>query len=62
MRILMIEDDKELAEITKLRLEKDNFTVDVCLDGAEGLYYMQENMYDLVIWTACFLLWTAPRF
>ena len=49
MRILMIEDDKELAEITKLRLEKDNFTVDVCLDGAEGLYYMQENMYDLVI-------------
>ena len=34
MRILMIEDDKELAEITKLRLEKDNFTVDVCLDGA----------------------------
>ena len=49
MRILMIEDDKELAEITKLRLEKENFTVDVCLDGAEGLYYMQENMYDLVI-------------
>ena len=23
--------------------------MDVCLDGAEGLYYMQENMYDLVI-------------
>ena len=43
MRILIIEDDKELAEITKLRLEKDNFTVDVCLDGAEGLYYMQEQ-------------------
>ena len=59
MRILMIEDDKELAEITKLRLEKENFTVDVCLDGAEGLYYMQENMYD---WTACFLPWTALRF
>ena len=36
MRILMIEDDKELAEITKLRLEKENFTVDVCLDGAGG--------------------------
>ena len=49
MRILIIEDDKDLAQLTKLALEKENFTVDVCLDGAEGLYYMQENMYDLVI-------------
>lgn len=49
MRILIIEDDKDLAQLTKLALEKENFTVDVCLDGAEGLYYMQENMYDLVL-------------
>ena len=47
MRILIIEDDKDLAQLTKLALEKENFTVDICLDGAEGLYYMQENMYDL---------------
>ena len=33
----------------KFRLEKENFTVDVCHDGADGLYYMQETMYDLVI-------------
>ena len=49
MRILIIEDDKDLAQLTKLALEKKNFTVDICLDGAEGLYYMQENMYDLVL-------------
>ena len=49
MRILIIEDDKNLAQLTKLALEKENFTVDICLDGAEGLYYMQENMYDLVL-------------
>ena len=49
MRILIIEDDKELAQLIKLGLEKENFTVDICPDGAEGLYYMQENMYDLVI-------------
>ena len=49
MRILIIEDDKDLAQLTKLALEKENFTVDMCLDGAEGLYYMQENMYDLVL-------------
>lgn len=49
MRILMIEDDKELADVTGRRLEKEGFTVDICLDGEDGLYYMQENMYDLVI-------------
>ena len=48
-KILIIEDDKDLAQLTKLALEKENFTVDICLDGAEGLYYMQENMYDLVL-------------
>lgn len=49
MRILIIEDDKDLAELMKFRLEKENFTVDVRHDGADGLYYMQETMYDLVI-------------
>ena len=49
MQILIIEDDKDLAQLTQLALEKENFTVDVCPDGAEGLYYMQENLYDLVI-------------
>ena len=49
MQILLIEDDKELAQLIKLGLEKENFTVDICLDGSEGLYYMRENMYDLVI-------------
>ena len=49
MRILMIEDDKELCEATKYRLEKEEFQVDVCHDGEEGLYYMQENNHDLVI-------------
>ena len=32
MRILIIEDDKDLAQLTKLALEKENFTVDMCLD------------------------------
>ena len=49
MRSLMIEDDKELCEATKYRLEKEDFLVDVCHDGEEGLYYMQENIHDLVI-------------
>ena len=49
MKILIIEDDTELAEAMRFRLEKEDFTVDICHDGEEGLYYMQENMYDMVI-------------
>lgn len=62
MRILIIEDDKDLAQLTKLALEKENFTVDMCLDGAEGLYYMQEICMIWYFWTACFLPWMEPRF
>lgn len=36
MRILIIEDDKDLTELMKFRLEKENFTVDVCHDGADN--------------------------
>ena len=46
--------------ITKLALEKENFTVDICLDGAEGLYYMQEICMIWYFWTACFLPWMEP--
>lgn len=35
MRILIIEDDKDLTELMKFRLEKENFTVDVCHDVAD---------------------------
>lgn len=49
MRILVVEDDAELAKAVKFRLEKEDFIVDVCHDGEEGLYYMQENIHDLVI-------------
>lgn len=49
MKILMIEDDKDLAESVKFQLEKEGFETDICTDGEEGLYYMQEKAHDLVI-------------
>lgn len=49
MKILIIEDDRELARSIKFQLEKENFSVDLCHDGEEGLYYIQERMHDLVI-------------
>lgn len=49
MNILMIEDDKDLCEAVSFRLEQEGFSVTSCHDGEEGLYYMGETPYDLVI-------------
>ena len=49
MNILMIEDDKELCTAVSFRLEQEGFSVTVCHDGEEGLYYMQESPFNLVI-------------
>ena len=49
MKILLIEDDRDLAESMKFQLGKEGFETDVCTDGEEGLYYMQEKAHDLVI-------------
>lgn len=49
MNILMIEDDKDLCEAVSFRLEQEGFSVTACHDGEEGLYYMAETPYDLVI-------------
>ena len=49
MNILMIEDDRELCTAVSFRLKQEGFSVTVCHDGEEGLYYMQESPFDLVI-------------
>lgn len=49
MRILMIEDDKKLCASVKFQLEKQSFSVDVCHDGEEGLFFMKEGSYDCVL-------------
>ena len=38
MKILLIEDDRELAESMKFQLEKEGYEPDICDDGEEGLY------------------------
>ena len=55
MNILMIEDDRELCTAVSFRLEQEGFSVTVCHDGEEGLYYMQESPFVpgwLSRWTA----------
>lgn len=49
MKILIIEDEKLLAQSLKLMLEKKGFQVEVCHDGEEGTDYALLGIYDLLI-------------
>ena len=49
MRILMIEDDEELAETVAVGLRRAHLAVDVALDGTDGLARAQHNDYDVIV-------------
>lgn len=49
MRILIVEDQPELADLIRQGLEEEHYAVDVAHDGEEGLFLTKLNEYDLVI-------------
>ena len=49
MRLLMIEDERLLAESVKALLESRGFQVDAVGDGAAGAAYGETGIYDLII-------------
>ncbi len=49
MRLLVVEDDRQLREQLASGLQGQGFVVDVASDGKEGLYYATEYEYDLAI-------------
>ena len=49
MKILIIEDEKLLADSLKALLERKGFTVEVAYDGETGAEYAQLGIYDLLI-------------
>ncbi len=49
MRILIVEDEKSLAELVANRLKREKYIVDISLDGNEGLYNALMDVYDLII-------------
>lgn len=48
-KILVIEDEREIAELIAYALQKDGFQVDIALDGKEALSKLKEEVYDLVV-------------
>lgn len=49
MRILVIEDDKELCSILEYQMKKSGMEVDFCHDGEEALLYGTKQTYDVIM-------------
>jgi DNA-binding response OmpR family regulator len=49
MRILIVEDEKDLAAIIKQGLEEEGYVVDVAHDGEEGLYMAESYPIDVMV-------------
>jgi DNA-binding response OmpR family regulator len=49
MRILVVEDEKDIRDFLKKSLESECYAVDTASDGAEGSYMARTNDYDLII-------------
>jgi heavy metal response regulator len=49
MRILVVEDEKKVANFIKRGLEEEEFTVDIAYDGEEGIRMAANMGYDLIL-------------
>lgn len=49
MRILLVEDEQNLADALCALIKKNNFTVDHVSDGESGLDYALSGVYDLIL-------------
>ncbi|MGO4258671.1 response regulator transcription factor [Marmoricola sp. RAF53] len=49
MRVLLVEDETPLAAALQEGLKREGHTADVACDGAEGLWYAEENEYDVIV-------------
>jgi len=49
MRVLVVEDETDLARTLEKTLEEEQFAVDLAADGEDGLFKMTEITYDAVI-------------
>jgi len=48
VRVLLVEDDSALAQMYRVKLERDGYTVHVAGDGEEALSTLSEELPDLI--------------
>jgi DNA-binding response OmpR family regulator len=49
MKILLIEDDKDLCTALSVTLKKEGFDVDISMGGDDAIYYAASASYDIII-------------
>ncbi len=49
MRLLLVEDEKQLSEALQQILIKNNYSVDVVFNGEDGLNYGLTDVYDVIV-------------
>lgn len=49
MRVLVVEDERKIANALKRGLEQESFAVDVCFDGDDGLAMALDEPYDVIV-------------
>lgn len=56
MRVLVVEDEKKVAEFLRRGLQQEGYAVDVAPDGEDGVYHIENFDYDVII-----LDWMLPK-
>jgi DNA-binding NtrC family response regulator len=49
INILIVDDEKAVADVLKDFISDEGRSIDVCHDGLEGINHIQNNFYDLII-------------
>lgn len=49
MRVLLVEDDRELEEYVRKGLEEEGYVVQVCFDGSAGLKAAEIAAFDVIV-------------
>ena len=49
MKILLVEDDRDLCNTVKLQLERAGYETDVCYQGQDALFYANQYPYDVIV-------------
>jgi DNA-binding response OmpR family regulator len=49
MRILLVDDDAEVADYIRRELEDEGHQVSVCHDGAAGLHAAERTAFDMLV-------------
>ncbi len=49
IKILIIDDEESITKALELKLEKEGFETKIASNGEEGLIYLQNEKYDLIL-------------